>query len=572
MMLLLYRALTVIPLFLIILLKGQGDPVFKSNSYAELRKHYEEMPENDRRAMPFIKIYLKKAKKENDFKKIYQGYQDAVFYSRDKSLKLKYADSCVNYVLRSHNNELISNAYLEKGVIYYFFYKQYQPALNEYLKAYEYSRNIKDEFLKYRIIYLLGVVKSYLGYYDDALKLFNESSEHFQSLINADIHPNLIYNNRKGYYNSLHQQIICYRQLKDYSKSDSLIQLGLASIPSSGEYNLETAYFHKCLGISDFRKKRYQEAIDNLMLALPEIKKIEDFTWTSVIYFYIGQSYEKMDKEALAVPYFIKVDSIFQKEKFIIPELRSNYESLINYYNKIKHPEKELYYTKQLLDADNIINKDFQYISNKIHKEYDTNALLEKQKQLESKNSAGQISLIIAIALILGLLVTIVYRNRKERTVQRKYEGLEKKIVENEKLLATSYSVKENKIEVPEIIINDILQKLDDFEKRREFRKKGLTQQELAKKFNTNTTYLSQVINEYKGKKFNSYINELRIQYITHQLYHDHKLLDYTIEALAKKCGITSRQNFSELFQEINGIRPADFIRKRKIEMKRSSK
>lgn len=554
---------------------GQNQNILISDSknYLELRKHYENKHENDKSALPLINIYLKKAKKEKNYEKIYQGYQDAAFYSSDKTIKLKYADSCVNYVLRSKNHELISSAYLEKGVIYYFFYKQYQPALNEYLKAYEYSKNIEDKFLRYRIIYHLGVVKSYLGYYADALKLFKECSSHFEPLTHAKIHPNLIFNNRKGYFNSLHQQIICYSKLGEYSKSDSLIQAGFYSLPQSAEFNLERAYLFKCLGISKFRKKEFGKAIENISLALPELKKIDDFTWVSVSYFYLGKSYERMNKEKLAIHYFTKVDSIFEKQRFIIPELRGNYESLINRYHVIKDPEKELYYTKQLLKADNILNKDFQYLSDKIHKEYDTKALLEKQSQLENKNSLGLVSLIGASILIFVLIVIIIYKKKKEKEIQRKYVELEKRIVDQEKLslesIVISDIVKENKLIAPIAVINDILKKLDNFEKKRGFIKKGITQQELAKNFNTNTTYLSHVINDIKGKNFNTYLNELRILYITQELYHNPKLLDYTIEGLAEQCGISSRQNFSDFFTEMNGIRPVDFIRKRKLELEK---
>jgi len=566
-----HTILSIYLIFIGIFIQGQNLKTSDNESFVELRKNYENMPENDKRALPYINIYLKKAKRENDYEEILQGYQDAVFFSKDKSEKLKYADSCVTYVLKSNDKKLISKAYLEKGVIYYFFYKQYQPALNEYLKAFEFSENIDDDFLRYRIIYHLGLVKSYLGYYDDALKLFKECSTHFEPLTHANIHPNLIFNNKKGYFNSLHQQIICYRQLGNYSKSDSLIQQGLSSLKYSKGYELEKAYFLKCLGISNFRKQEYQKAIKNLNLALPELIKINDFTWTCVTYYYIGKSYEKMSKEDLAVPYFIKVDSIFQKQKFIIPELRGNYEHLINYYHTAKNPEKELYYTKQLLNADNIINKDYQYLSNKIHKEYDTKSLFERQKQLENKNSTGLLILVIAAVLIFILVIFIMYRNKKEKEILHKYIELEKRTVDQEKspdiITLVSYTVKENKVDISEVVINDILQKLNNFEQKKRFIKKGLTQQELAKSFTTNTTYLSFVINEFKGKNFNTYLNELRIHYITHELYHNPKYLEYKIEGLAEKCGITSRQNFSDLFQELNGLRPTDFIKQRKKEL-----
>ncbi|MPS73200.1 MAG: AraC family transcriptional regulator [Chryseobacterium sp.] len=550
---------------------GQKLKVNNTNSFLEIRKYYEDFPENDKRALPYVNIYLKKAKKELNYDEILQGYRDAVFFSEDKTLKLKYSDSCVSNILKSKNNKLISEAYLGKGIIYYFFYKQYQPALNEYLKAYDYSKNIDDDFSRYRIMYHLGVVKSYLGYYDDALKLFKECSKHFEKLTRSNIHPNLIFNNNKGYLNSLHQQIICYRALGNYLKSDSLIQVGLSSLRSSQQYDLEKAYFLKCLGISNFEKKEYQKAIQNLNFALPELKKINDFTWTAVIYYYLGKSAEKMIKEEVAIPYFIKVDSIIQKEKFIIPELRGNYESLIDYYHKVKNPEKELYYTKQLLNADNIINKDYQYLSNKIHKEYDTKSLLERQKQLENNNSISLVFLLVAALLILLLIVIIIKRKKKENEILNKYLELEKKIISDkrspEKIAVTPYSSKDNRTGIPDAVLNDILEKLNDFEKKKDFIKKGLTQQELAKKFNTNTTYLSQVINESKGKNFNAYLNELRIGYITQKLYHNPKFLDFTVEGLSQKCGISSRKNFSDLFREINGIRPTDFIKQRKKEL-----
>lgn len=59
----------------------------------------------------------------------------------------------------------------------------------------------------------------------------------------------------------------------------------------------------------------------------------------------------------------------------------------------------------------------------------------------------------------------------------------------------------------------------------------------------------------------------MRINYITQKLYNDREYLKYTVETLAEKCGMASRQNFSDLFQEINGIRPTDFVKQRKKEM-----
>lgn len=553
-------------------LKAQNLEKGKSN-YSELRGRYEYFEENNEQALPYVRIYLEKAKKENSYPEIIQGYKDIIFYTKEREDKLQYSDSCVTYALTSKDNELISKAYLGKGIIYYFFYRQYQPALDEYLKAYEYSKKVNNPYLKNTIIYHLGVVKSYLGYYDEALNLFTESIAYFEPLTKG-VNPNIIFNNQKGYFNSLHQQIICYRGLNNFAKTDSLIQIGMSTLPKSPEFALEKAYFLKCLGISNFRKRKYPEAINNFSAALPELKKIDDFTWASVSYFYMGKSFLNLKKEEQAIPYFTKIDSIFQKNHFILPEVRENYEILISHYHKTKNPEKELFYTKQLLKADSLLNIDFKHLSSKIHREYETKNLLEKQKQLEDKNFIRSKLLIGTSLLILILLSIIIYRRRKEKEIQQKYLELEKKILNrdtsviNASVNSRTVIPYENKTGIPDNVVEDLLLKLEKFEQKKGFRKKGITQPELAQKFDTNTTYLSQVINEYKGKNFNGYLNELRINYITNELYHNPKFLEYTIEGLAEDCGVSSRQNFSDFFNEINGIRPADFIRKRKAELK----
>ncbi|MBV8326775.1 AraC family transcriptional regulator [Chryseobacterium sp.] len=541
----------------------------------DLRSLYENFEENNEKAIPYVHNYIKFAQSENNYNHIFQGYKDLIYYSEDKAVKLKYADSCVVYSLQSKDPELISNAYLTRGIVYYFFYKKYQPALDEYLKAYDYSLKTKDQYLKNSIIYHLGVVKSYLGYYDEALTLFDKCIRYFEPVIKSKAHPNIIFNNQKGYFNSLHQQAICYTNLNDLTKSDSIVKYGISNLPKSNDFSLENAYFLKSKGILDFRKGKYQEAIINLDSALPALRA-NDFTWTSVSYFYLGKSYLELNQTEKAINYFTKVDSIFQKHNFLLPEVRENYEILINHYHQSGQAEKELFFTKQLLKADSILTRDFKYLASKIHKEYETKALLAKQNQLESINSKGLIVLFGSILTIAFLVITLIYRNKKQKKAQQRYFELEQRLIrEKQDLLsgdhenkAKKITRKENKTEVPESVVEDLLEKLDKFESKAEFTKKGLTQSDLAKKFNTNTTYLSQVINEYKGNNFNTYLNILRINYITHELYHNPKFLDYTIEALTSYCGISSRQTFTDLFTEINDIRPTVFIKKRKDELK----
>jgi len=551
------------------------------NSYEKLRKSYENYKENDEMAFPYLNQYIHKAKDENNYPMLVQGYKDGVFYSSSKENKLKYADSTKWAAHLSGDKDLISTAYLGKGIVYYFNYKKYKPALDEYLKAYEYAEKTNNEYLKYKIIYHLGVVKSYLGYYDDALAHFKECVTYFQSKIKQNIHPNEVFNNKRGYFNSLHQMIVCYINMKDYQKVDSLTLMGLNEIGETDDFLQEKSYFLKCRGISYFHQKKYQEAIESLNASLPKIIRNDDFAWASVDYFYIGKSYLGLMNEEMGITNFKKVDSIFQKHEFILPELRENYELLINYYKKENDPKQELFYTKQLLKADSLISKDFSYLSSKIHKEYDTKTLLNEKEKLEKEKTSGIFIIKSLVALMIILLVLLSIRFTRERNIQKKYKLLEEKIrlqQENpvkERIThaeipdAVPELSREKKPGMPEGVVDDILKKLKIFEEKKLFNQKGLTLNKLASKLGTNAHYLSQVINEYKGTNFNKYLGELRINYITQQLYSNKVYLSYTIESYAEECGIASRQNFSDLFYEINGIRPKDFIRKRKNELEK---
>lgn len=568
--------------FVVILLLISGYVFSKDNdpkSYDFLRTKYEAYEEGDSRAFLYLKPYIQKAKKENKQDELYQAYKDAVFYTKSVSRKLQYADSCIDAAYKSKNDDQISSSYVLRGSIYYTKLKKFKPALDEYLMAYKYSKNTNDLYLKSKISYHLGVVKNYLGYNEEALELFKNCVSFFEKEANTSTpdSENRVYNNKKGYLNSIHQMIVCYRHLNDMQKADSLTEIGLLKTFNNKDFLQERSYFLKSKGISEYNNNRHKASIDNLDQSLKLMK--DDFAWTSVDYFYIGKSYLALNKEDLAIANFKKIDSIFQKQEFILPELRENYELLIDHYKKKKDSEKQLYYTTQLLKADSIISRDFAYLSLKIHREYDTNTLLEEKGRLETANIWGAY-LISGLLITAGILVYVLFkRHKKEKTTLDKYLILQEKLrtdsyVATEKTTAFTPAVQEiadeKKPHITDAIRQDLLQKLRNFEDKKQFNQKGLTIHKLAIQFETNSNYLSHVINEQKGMNFNRYLGDLRIRHITFLLFEKNIYLNYTIDSLAKECGIASRQNFSDLFFEINGIRPTDFIRKRKQEIEDS--
>ncbi|MGI9651954.1 helix-turn-helix domain-containing protein [Chryseobacterium sp. RLHN22] len=543
-----------------------------AETYSDIRKNYEKMLNDDRRALPFVKLYINKAKKEKNKEKLVQGYRDARQYCVSLDKKFKYADSTIQAAIALNDSAEISKAYLSKGILFYFNAKKYKAALDHYLKAYQFAEHSKDQYHKYKVIYHMGIVKSHLGYYEKALQHFLDCTRFYQYSLEKDLHENELYNYSKGYYNSLHQLAVVYRYLGEFDKVDSLAELGLKNTVSKPDYFLENSYFHKSKGLVYFNKKDYKNSEISLRKALPGIVKRNDFATCSIIYLHLGKIYFSRNEVDKSMNNFMKIDSIFNKQQFILPEAADCYRYLMNNAAKTDNVDKQLYYTNQLLKADHAINKDFSYIASKICRDYDVDSLKKERDSLERKEKRKLHYAIILIGLAAVIIIIFCIRFYRDREIRIQYDKLQQKLNGNEsgndKETVDDIPIRKTSLS-PELT-EELLQKLKIFEETLYFKKKGLTQKSVATKLGTNSHYLSILINENKGVNFNRYMAELRINYITNLLNTDRKYLLYTIEALAEECGIAARQNFSALFYEINGIRPKDYIRKRKEELNKN--
>lgn len=117
-------------------------------------------------------------------------------------------------------------------------------------------------------------------------------------------------------------------------------------------------------------------------------------------------------------------------------------------------------------------------------------------------------------------------------------------------------------IAIPQLIVNDIERQLDLFEKNKEFLKPKVTTIVLAKRFGTNTKYLSKIIKLKKGKKFKPYINDLRIAYVKEHLAEDEQFRQYTLKAIAKEVGYNSAEGLAGAFFKKENIKLSEYIKK----------
>lgn len=116
------------------------------------------------------------------------------------------------------------------------------------------------------------------------------------------------------------------------------------------------------------------------------------------------------------------------------------------------------------------------------------------------------------------------------------------------------------KINIPKETEQMLLKKLERFENSTKFTNKDISLAVLAGQFDTNTKYLSEVINSNFNMNFNVYINKLRINYIVGKLKSDPNFISYKISYLAEYCGFSSHSSFATVFKSVTGISPVTFI------------
>lgn len=529
--------------------------------------------ENDERALVFVRMYIDKARKEDNYEELIWGYEEAIYYSKDIHDKLIYADSAIIAAKKYNNPNQISRAYLGKGIIYYYNKRHYKPALEQYLLAFQFSKDSKDNYLKNKIIYHLGMVKSYLGYYKEAAELFEISARYFEKEMMKNVHHNLKLNNESGYFNSIYRLSSCYKNLQLFYKEDSLINIGLERLYDTKQLPLEYGLFQKGKGIQLLRENKLAESLKYLKLSEKILSHNQDFASLITVYFYIGKVYWLKEERAESLLYLNKVDSLVNRFRVITPEIKANYEYLIHDAKQSRNSPKQLYYTNQLLKADSIINTDFAMLSSKIHREYDTDTLLKEKYCLERKQNIGVI--IFCFSVISGSIILyflIIRFRKKENELNKKYQELLDRFNNSfvyepfDRSLPVSLT---EKVGYSLELIEEVRLKLKNFESSKKFLQSNLTLPIVAKMIGSNRSHLSYVLNEHHHLTFTAYLKTLRITYITNLLLEDSKYLNYSIDGLTQMCGMANRQVFSKHFMEINGMRPIDFIRKRKEELKK---
>lgn len=540
---------------------------FSKKTFAELAELIDSQEINSSLQVEYLNAYLNKAKQEKNSSELVEAYRKKLFRAPE-SQQLVYADSIYNIAIKSKDNKLISIAYQTYGTIY-FIQKNYKVSVENSLKAEEYIIKTNDLYTLHKIRYSIADVKYYLGSFDEALHIYEECAAYYAN--KDDI------NNLLGYINSIRSISKCYYQLGKYQKASQYNILGLEScqkIKIATIQNDEELYFRQSEGIVQYSLNNHEQSISLLEGSLDGIKNNKDYTNEHLTYLFLGKNYWDLNQKEKALRYFESIDQLFQEKKITNLDLRQAYVFLIEYYKDKKDLEKQLYYTNTLIQIDSLLREDYRFLNNYLHTEYDNKNLfqnkLDLEKQIETNKQRSFYLYLIGSIIILGIGVTTVIYYRKQRLYRKKYEALLHPQQKTEPLNISEISTDEElealkipfpkNVDIHEDLVQQILVKLTEFERDKEFLKPNITQSQLAEQWKTNTSYLSKIINTQKGKNFNQYVNDLRIDYGLELLKSDLVIRSYKVTAIATELGFTNTRSFTNAFIARTGLKPSYFI------------
>lgn len=502
--------------------------------------------------------YLKKAKETNNKELIGRGFYLLASNNPNIKEKLQYLDSTILYTKHIKGDETFPiQAYMNKGATLYG-QKDLKGTINSFIKAESYAEQNGDIVFQYDIKYNIAFLKRHIGDYKEAEALFLECKAYEENV------------KRKygvSYISILYQLSCIYFEMSRIQEGNAINQEG---IYWSKKRNNDPMYYAFVMneGINLNKKGDYGASLDSLEKALPYVRPEN----VSFMNYYLGNTYYKLGQQEKGLYYFKKNDSILNATNDLYPSLISAYEYLINDSKAKKDLEAQLYYTNQLLKIDSITDKDYGYVLKAIVKQYDIpKYVAEREEVIYNLKKDNEIItnekkwiLIISALICVLAFIGLLYYYRLKKEYQKKYEAI---INTTNSVVEEPIEIKESKVQpvsmdIDEKIVQHILEQLHLFEQEEKYLTNQISLKDVAKIVDTNSKYLSKIINAHKNKNFASYINDLRINYFIKQIQKDTTYRKYTIRAIAEDIGFSNPEGFSRAFQRKTGLKPSYFIRK----------
>lgn len=532
--------------------------------YDDLKKLYFNNEKNQSKQKEYAQVYLAKAKNENNPVEKAKGYYlYSLLYEGLKAIR--YLDSAISCSKNTNDIKFPAYAYSQKGYVLKNQFK-YREAIDNFIIAEKYARKNNPDFY-YKVKFSIAALRSEeLGEVPEALDLYRECFNYYKD---KEVRtPRYSY----AYQNILFALADAHKALQQSDSASYYNKLGFieTKFNNDDEYN---ALFILNEGANLVLKKNFSAALDSINKALPKMITYKDVGNTLAAYYYFGKAYEGLGRKDLAVKNFLKVDSIYRIAKRITPEFMSGYPYLISYYKNSGDKEKQLQYLSQYMLIESTLQNNYKELTKKLQKEYDRPHLFAEKEALIQDLEREKIGFFWVVGVLALLVISVGlfgwYQYNHKKKYRLRFDAIMNELAvlnDNQVANTDAKEIKSNTSKIKDIgiaaeLVNQILIKLNQFEGQKGYLECNLTVQILSVVFDSNSKYVSKIINVYKGKTFVQYINDLRIEHAIIELQQQKQLRKYTMQALAEEFGFNGTESFSAAFYKKTGIKPTYFIK-----------
>ena len=552
----------------------------KTLMYSENKKYYENIGDSYRlkgivcimksdikNAEKYFKLsykYFRMLNKDDDkYRSAYYINMNILYIQQPNYSKaLLYADSAMVLLKNKKDSLSMSNLaklYTNKSNI---FNNQglFIEAIECNLKAIELTDKTGEKNRK-EINYLnIGNSFGYLREYDKAIKYFYMAE-------------NTAKENENNYMliKALNNLASMYDKKKEYRRSV--------------EINLKLVDFLDSLHIENKKVLAFVTLSQSYNM-LGKTKKVEEFLEKSL------KTAEKYNDESLKLLAYtnyeifmikhgkIKQGIIYADKALKIAKAQNNLNSLIDIYqSKYRAYEKtgqldsSIYYLKKYQDLKesienekvkkDIYNLEIKYRTAEKEKEnqklqFENTLQKTKIKQTRKTRDIFLFSLILAFILLSIIFNLLKRKNKIYKILVKRFNELKEK--ENElKIVKKQLNYSENRESAfTDEKKEELLSKIENEFEINKIYKENISLQKLAEKLNTNTSYLSGIINNIYKTSFSDFLNHYRIQEAV-DLFNNPDFINYSTEAIGKESGFNSDKTFVRAFKKHIGVTPSYF-------------
>jgi len=515
-------------------------------------------------------------------KKIGELYEKQFFEGKDKNehldnlidlgialYNLKNYKQSITYFIKAEklakeikNDKLLFFSVMKQSHCFLQIWKN-EKAIQAYYKALtiaKASKNINQEIIAYSgliaVLPLIGKADKAIDFSNYALQLVKKSS----------------FNNKKNHVRLLTTIADAYLTKGDYQNVQTYIDKGIFMAKKlTFKEGLLDLYIKK--GRVFRHKKELNLALEYLHKATSIMEKdsiAHKFFPLVNANYYLARCHFDLQEYNESINYLQKVTSFVTDEDLEKMNVIDVYYLLAKSYVKIDKKDKAIELLDKVIELKGRVESKKNKTINEFY-EQDSVKLLNQIEGLQGqlkKDKTTKTYLLIWIAMVLLALISLVLIYvRKQQANQKKFKTLLQQINDLElNKNKTDYSNNQLKKNKKNLMINDdkvidIVKKLNKLEAQEYFLNVNCNLRAVAKKVKTNATYLSQIINNHKGKKFNDYINDLRIEYAVKKLKSDKRFRSFSIKGIATELGYKSDYSFAKHFKNKTGINPSYYIK-----------